>query len=193
MMMNMALKADPYATKVLNPDVHERLVKELVDVCRDASIQPSWVWTALADTGASQAELEYVRRFKFHSREGLTGLALIGGGPSEDRMAAMAGALIRNFIRPQVIPVLRLLEILEEGGTVDPTCLMIPNFFVGKAEAGAFPAWKVAKLYDLLLERHMTGMQTVIYVSDMKKMDAEYGGSIGAHIAAHFYTAELGA
>lgn len=180
--------ADPYATGVLKEEVHNRVVADIANIARDAAIQPHHIWTPLAETCTAK-EVEWVRRFKFHSGEGVSGLCLTGKNPKvpiEDHMAAIAGALIRNFIRARVFTVGALLEMKANGSAPMPTCLLIPNFFFEKAEAGQVSSWKVPDLLDLLLDRHMQGLQTVIHVSSLPGLEAEYGSAFAKHIKGHY-------
>ena len=54
--------ADPYETKVLKRDVHDRLVQNLTSYAEDAGIQKHWVWTPLADH-VSAVEFDYVKTY----------------------------------------------------------------------------------------------------------------------------------
>ena len=131
--------ADPYASNVLRKDVHGRLVADMDSYARDARIQPHFIWTPLAEV-CGDAEVEYVRRFKFHRGEGVSGLCYVGDKKGnvdiESRMAAIAGALVRNFIRASVVTLAELFEEVEEEGLTDISCLLVPNFHVPKNAGG---------------------------------------------------------
>ena len=42
------MRVDPYASGVLHPEVHDRLVKDLDHFARDAHIAPKWICTPAA-------------------------------------------------------------------------------------------------------------------------------------------------
>lgn len=172
----MSNKADPYLSGVLKAGIHDRLVADIDNYAIDAGILPSWISLPLSET-CSQAEVKWVRRFNFHKLEGHTGLVLQGTDVDfADRMAAIAGALVRNFIRARVITVSRLMEEIEAGEPPHQyTCLLIPNFYIGKSNGGMLAEWKAARLLDFLLERHMAGKQTVVSVSNLNHLTTEYG------------------
>lgn len=188
------MKIDPYAHGVLKPEAHDRLVADIENISRDASIQPKWIWTPLAET-VSAKEVEWVRRFRYHREEGSSGLCLMGtdaDGGVEDRMAAIAGALVRNFIRARVSTVGQLVERLSSGEPVPTsTCLLLPNFFIGKAMGAVLADWKTALLFDAILERHLSGLQTVVYVSSMKSLRSEYGAAFEQHIQSNYQILEF--
>lgn len=183
---------DPYASKVLKPDVHERLVADIGNYARDAGIQPKHIWEPLTPK-VSPAELTWVKRFRFHTSEGHSGLCLEGASlvfSVEDRMAAIAGALVRNFIRARVFTLSQLFAEAESEGMPKATCLLIPNFFngknTGKAIAGPIAPWRVSLVLDILMERHLSGLQTVLYVESILDLEEAYGPPIAKHLKTHF-------
>lgn len=185
------LASDPYETGVLDRHVHARLVADITNIARDAAIQAKWIWMPLADT-VSPTEVDWVKKFHLHTAQGKTGFCLVGEAKVsvEDRMSAIAGALLRNFVRARVFTIGQLLERTADRDTTSATCLLVPNFFLGKAQGGHIPDWKVSLVYDLLLERHLSGRQTVIYVASMKALAVEYGAAIAKHINTNFHVLE---
>lgn len=189
----MTTVVDPYATGVLDKEVHERLVANLDGYAMDAGIHKRWVWTPVAET-CGPTEIAYLKAFNQHRAEGdLDGFCYVmnAEGSVEDRMQAMAGVLLRNFIRARVMTVDTVLELCAEGDYPDCTALLIPNFFVGSAMAGgkkaaALAAWRVRSLYDLLLRRQTGGRQTIIAVSNLEEMAKEYGHAMRSTIEKRF-------
>jgi len=186
--------ADPYATGVLQQAHHERLVANLEGYARDAGIQPFWIWTALAKT-VSEAEIEYVRDFRKHKIDGLVqGLVyfrLTSKAEPEKHMSALAGALVRNFIRARVMTLGNVLDRISKGGDIEATCLLIPNFHLSKDEGGSIAAWQVQYIYDLLVQRAQEGLQTVIYTSDLSLLRKDYGLAISRLIENNYTTCAL--
>jgi hypothetical protein len=171
---------------VLKPEVHERLVLEIDRFAEDANITPDWIWRALEEPEGSPVP-NWIRRFHFHRREGQFGLLFVGKktthAPIEERMAAIAGALTRNFVRARLMPLNPLLDAVHEGVVPDMSCLLVPNFFVGASDQAA---WRTAVLHDCLLQRQSWGLQTVLYVSDLELAQENYGLGVATHLATYF-------
>jgi hypothetical protein len=182
-----------YATEVLDPVVHDRLVADLDHYAHQAGIQPHYIWTPLANT-CNAMEVAWIRSFLSEEKDGLI---LSGPNPDpsiESQLSAMAGALVRNFINARVMTLNQFLDATGSGNTPDQTCLFIPNFFVEKGTAGAgvsgssLPAWRLNLLLDGLTSRALDGNKTVIYVSDPKQMRMEYGAALHHLLANTFKT-----
>ena len=184
---------DPYATGVLKPEHHDRLVADLANYAKDAAIQPQWIWSPLPE-GAIE-ERSYLQKFKQHLVSGATaGLCLIGlpdEGTVEARMSAMAGFLVRNFVRARVMTLGTVLDAHHDGSTPDLSAILIPNFFLSGKEAGSLAYWQVSALFDVMVARHVTGRQTIICVSDLKALEAQYGLAIFRMINTSFVKASL--
>jgi len=188
-----ALAPDPYATGVLKEDVHDMLVKNLSNYSREAGIHPRWVWTPLSQTCSSDV-VDYVKMFNIYRSEGVRhGImftrAFDGQGKPDEQLAAIAGALMRNFIKPRFMTLHSVLEALDGGDPINETCLLIPNFCLSKAEAGgkgdALPGFKIQKLYDLLVKRGNLGLQTMLYVTSLDHLSEEYGSAMRDFLHSH--------
>lgn len=188
------MQPDPYATGVLDKVYHERLVADRDKFTRDAGIQPHWLWTSMVDT-CSPDEIDYFKKFRFHQAKGTThGLCytrITPNGDPEEHMQAMAGAFLRNFIRARVMTLSTVLTLLDEGDAPDATVLLIPNFFLSKAEGGGLPVWKVALLYDMLVKRANHGKQTVIYATSLADLGKEYGAAFRRIVEKRFLQVEI--
>jgi hypothetical protein len=160
---------------------------------REANITPDWIWRPLAEVCGAD-EVEWVRQFHFHTGSRTFGLVYVGwtsDPPVEDRMAAIAGALIRNSVNARVMMVHDLIDAAAKGAVPDISCLLIPNFFIGKAQGGDMPSWRVSFLLEVLLQRHAIGVQTVLYSSDLDTMSIEYGAALTRHIKHHYVRREV--
>ena len=124
-----SLRTDPYATNVLNPAIHSRLVADIETYANDARIMPEAIWTPMAHACGAD-EINYVKRFKFHRSEGIAGLVFTGKGDADidGRMRVMAGALVRNFIRARVMVATELVDAIDDDGIPDMSALLLPNF-----------------------------------------------------------------
>lgn len=185
--------ADPYAAGVLKPEHHERLVADLDNFAQDAGIQPHWIWSHLPETVTS-AEIEYLKGFRRHAVNGTSGLILVGKnehGRVETHMSAMAGFLVRNFIRARVMTLGTILDMLPKQEMPELTCLLIPNFFLSVSEGGTVAPWQVNSLFDYLTYRHVSGLQTIIYASDTSLLGKEYGLAFKRLIEVHYKQAKV--
>ncbi len=180
---------DPFETGVLVPEVHERLVANLEGFASDAGIAPHWIYKPL-DPELPELELNYVRNFPKHRELGLAGMCLLKSvvpvGAAEDRMSALAGAFLRNFIRAKVMTLGSALDALASGDTIDSTVLLIPNFCTGSAMETKLQEWHCRLLHDLMSERQTRGLQTVVYASELKRVSSYMGQPIADLIDSHY-------
>jgi hypothetical protein len=91
----------------------------------------------------------------------------------------------------KVMTLATVLERVAEHDMPRPGCLMIPNFFMGKAQGGGLPTWQIASLYDLMLQRAQVGLQTVVYVASNKLLANEYGQNFLTFIQGHYQLAQV--
>ncbi len=183
------ITVDPYAEGVLVPEHHARLVADLDNFAKDAGIQPKWIYSPLPDTFGPE-ERGYVRHFRKHAAEGTpSGMIYHGpnkGGEVEQRMSALAGCLVRNFIRARVMTLGSVIDALPNREMPELTCLLIPNFFVAQQDAGTIAPWQISALYDYLSQRFVAGQQTILYASNMSLLGKEYGLAFSRLIAANY-------
>jgi hypothetical protein len=168
---------DLYASGVLDKNVHSRLVADIVRIAASAGIQPKWISTPLAAVCGAE-ERTWVTRFRFHPGEGTAGLCFVGRDDKlcvPDRMAAICGALTRNFVFAKVVPLSSWIGLLGEGQDADASCVLVPTFFVERARGGHQAEWRISLLLEALLGRYSQGRQTVLYVSSMDLLAKEYG------------------
>ena len=180
---------DPYASGVLQREHHDRLVADLDNFARDAGIQPRWIYEPLPKT-VSADEIDYLRRFRRHIASGdVAGLCLTrksGIKSIDQHMSALAGCLVRNFVRARVMTLGAVLDHLAAKDMPDLTCLLVPNFFHSAAEGGTIASWQVSALHDLLVARAAAGLQTILYASDLNLLGKEYGLALKGLIDAHY-------
>lgn len=182
--------ADPYKHKVLIPEVHDRLVKDLETYAKDAGIQPRFIYEPLPEMVTDQ-ERDYLRNFRRHLADPgvCSGLLYVGKKTREgieDRFSAIAGALTRNFLRAKVMTLGAVLDNLHSHTMPDVSCLLIPNFFYDKSEGGIIAPWQVSALLDYLTERHVSGVQTLLYASNLETLKNEYGLGFKHLLAVHY-------
>ena len=184
---------DPYASGVLSKDHHERLVADLENYARDAGITPQWICEPMPEM-SEQVET-YMRRFRHHANEGVvSGVCYSKRSklplPPDQYMSAMAGCLVRNFIRARVMTLGSVLDACSTRSLPNLSCLLIPNFFYPAAEGGTIASWQISTLHDLLVARQVAGQQTNLYASDLTLLGKEYGLAFRELIDAHYIAAE---
>lgn len=185
--------ADPYAPGVLVKAIHDRLVANLDNYAEDAGIQPYWVCTTLP-TEVPEPVRDYIKGFKRKAQDGVSGLVLTGKSPQfavERHMSAIAGCFLRNFIAAKLMTLGSVIDRLAEHTMPEPTCLLIPNFYLSAGDAGTVATWQTQALHDLLTMRAVAGLQTILYVSEPLKMGKEYGMAFKSLIDNQYEHVEL--
>lgn len=189
------MSVDPYKDGVLVKEHHERLVADLETYAKDAGIQPYWIYQALPDH-FTKREIDYIRGFRKHANTpgavcGLVYTGKNGVGSIEARMSAIAGCLVRNFVRARVMTLGSVLDHLAAKTMPAISCLLIPNFFYSAAEGGTIAPWQIAALLDFMSARQLQGQQTVIYATDRMVLKKEYGLGFGQMIDTHFLEVQV--
>lgn len=180
---------DVYSHGALTPERHERLVADLEGYAADAGIKPNFIYQTLPDYIKTR-ERNYLKGFRTTMHEGTTGGLYYTGvfkAPSiQDRMAAMAGCLVRNFIRARVVSLGDVIDSIAAKDPIEGTCLLIPNFYYGQQDLPVLAKWQVALMYDFLLSRQLRGLQTILYVNDIGKLSKEFGTGFAELIQGSF-------
>lgn len=175
-----------YDSGVLDPAVHDRLVKDLGSYAEDAGVPPEMIWTSMKEYCDSE-EIEWVKGYQRVRYSLQPGFAYVGKMyPAVDlRMMAMAGAFVRNFVNARVMSLQNVLTHTRTGG-IAASVLLIPNFYTGKS-GGTLPAWQVGLIGDLLVHRASHQLVTVVCVDSWKGLQADYGAVIYRHVKERFY------
>lgn len=179
---------------VLTPGKHAGLVARRAEVAADARIPVEALWRPLP--AISAMERAWIARFRQHRAAGYCGLLLTGESPRLDpltRMGAIAGCLVRNFVRARVFPLHDVLTAVADGAPVVATCLLIPDFATARRTEKQ-PAWRLQHLTALLTERWSDpGAQTVVYAPDLEAVRVEYGAYVRDLLKNHFVEARINA
>jgi hypothetical protein len=191
--------SEAYKTSVLKPEVHSRLVSDLVGIARDANIPKEFIWTPLVQW-VSETEIDYVRDFRRHAAQGIHGFVYTGLPTDKDiavseRMFSLAGAFIRNFIAARVISLGDLLSDLKADDPPMQTVVLVPNFYtrdkmtLRRGKTGSpVSEWQLPALLGWLYDRMaMPTAQTILYVQDWDGMAEDYGEALTHHLTRHFY------
>lgn len=161
---------DPFASGVLDPAVHHRLIEDADRVLRVAGLSSahlSGLWTPLSET-CGKTEIKWLSGLHENAAEGILGLLLAGeySPPIEARMVALTCCLLRNHIDARLVT---LRDVLVDDP--DPTVLLIPNFHT----RGRLRAFEVGNLTDVVMGRYKRGTHTVVGMPSWLDMEAEYG------------------
>lgn len=173
---------------VLHPVVHSRLVKNIDQYARRANIQDSMILKRMSVFGCTKSEIDYTKTILKMADKNIYGMVYHGKEtyPVMDRMMAVAGACLRNFVDAKVVTLQELLSDIKEGIPPDVTVLLVPNFFINRADGGKIAEWHIAELLGLLYSRMAKGQQTFLYVSDFDALRKTYGDPIANHLEKHF-------
>ncbi len=177
-----------YESGVLDPSVHGRLVANLEGYARRANIMEPMILHKMSQFDCSKEEIQYVKTLRSAAQKGLYGLVYHGKEtkPVMTRMMAVAGACLRNFLDAKVMTIQELLADIKAGEPPDATALLVPNFFIERAEGGRIADWHIAELLGVLYARMARGQQTFLYVSDFDALRKTYGDPIASHLQTHF-------
>jgi hypothetical protein len=171
---------------ILQPETHYRLAVDIPRFAQRARILPKFIYTSMVSI-CGQDEVAWFKSMNTHVDSGIAGLMFTGLIPHvEDRMQAIAGACIRNFIDARVYTLQEVIEDQKEGSVPDCKVLLIPNFYLNTESGSKIAAWQSTSLLGLLYTRYQRGCQTVIYVENMTSMAKSYGGAFKAHFDEHY-------
>lgn len=179
----LAQYPEEFGAGVLNPEVHADLVVELDNVCEIAGVRRKHVINSMKGI-CSAEEMEWVRRFPQHRENECAGLAYVGASQIQERMSALCGALVRNFIDARIVTVQSLIDMKDPPP--DPTVLIVPNFFIGKSGGGDLATWHTTALLGVLIQRLNHSRLTVVGISDMNAMALQYGHTFREIIEAYY-------
>lgn len=179
-----------YESGVLDEDVHGQLISRLPDILMWAGIggYPEAVWTPMSEF-CSEKEVDWVTNLRSHG--GVGGkfgfyYDLDQVKNADERMVALTGCLIRNFVNVRMMPLNQALSDQKELDEEDPQVLIIPNFF-NKGEARDLHPMRRTAIHDLLSVRIMINAQTILGVQEPNSVRQLYGTQI-ADIIKHKYT-----
>jgi hypothetical protein len=185
--MNKYLTAEEiYKKGCLKPDKHGPLVERLDTYAHVAGLAGGnrrFLWEPLKDF--SQLELEVLRDSHRLSEKGMFGLLYVGNssGVAVNRLMAITGCFVRNFVDARYMTVETALKIYAEEKTIPGKVTCIPNLFVSGCSLG----WQKGMVYDFLLHHMSQGKLLFAYVQDLKGAGSEYGQSAFDHLSTRFF------
>jgi len=186
--MSTASLEQAIADKLIDREVHSQLLADIEGFTRTAGIPERFVWTSIRDY-CEEDEITYIHDLlrSLVERDGeCLGMVYIGnveGASANDRMMAIAGICLRNYINAKVMTVQDVLQAMKDGtmpGNV--SVLLIPNFFMDASDGGHIAKWQISELIGMLYKRQQEGKHTVLYVSDLDSLESEYGLPFRQHL-----------
>ncbi len=162
----------------LDREAHGELIRDVGMYSRLAGIRREWLWQPLsAHVGAN--EVNYISSYRRLRDRGIQGLLYVGAvNGVQDRMQAMTGALVRNFVDARVRPTSQAITRIgpiEESPPATCSVLFLPDLCVGPGDQ---PHWFVREVTALLMEREAAGLQTISYVRSLELLRQVYGDTL---------------
>lgn len=167
---------EAFQSGVLNAQKHERLILDIDRYARRAGIAPQYIWTSAVQE-LSAPEVEYLQKCLMLAKNGTPGLVYEGAGDPSERMAIMAGALVRAFVDARLMPAMQVFEYVGDGEYPEATVLLIPNFHV-EAATGKYDTKKIAALGDVLCKRAVLGLPTIIKIDNAVSAGNRFGQQV---------------
>lgn len=182
--MSTALRESAIDNGLIDEYYHDQLLADISAVVRQAGIPERYVWTSLTEY-CGEDEIEYVSHLKHSdSHIGMVYIGKVGGKPVNERMMAIAGACLRNYINAKVMTVYDVMDAMKDGEMPSPTVLLIPDFYDGTVHA----EWRLSGLMGMLYKREQQDKKTILYVSDKKGLGSAYGEQFAKHLSGKFVT-----
>jgi hypothetical protein len=163
------MNSDPYASGVLRPDVHDRIVANLTQIAMRAGLgmkHRHLIWTTAE---LKKAEMQWCEAAIRMSRANLPwDQAVIGLCYTKDQAAAeqtmmeMTGLLVRNFVDARCLSRMELVSEQKSGG-VEGSVILCPDFAMPEY-VDTMPPWERASMADFIHERSMMAMPTCLFV-----------------------------
>ncbi len=182
-----AVMEKAFDSGVLDKDVHMRLVADIERISNMAGIPKELIWTS-SKKFLSDSELEWIMKYEFHKKNLKAGLVITGGAGHaiEAKFMSMTGLLVRNFVDARMMIMQNVLDKLEKQKMSEPSVLLIPNFHIEKHAGGQLPAWKISNILGMLMHRHAAARMSILYVSDMDSLLADYGEVVYNHLVENY-------
>jgi hypothetical protein len=161
--------------------LHVRYLAVLEQLASKAKIDPRFIRTSMEDF-CGQPEINWVKNFRQLRSQGMPGLILVGLSDPETRCQALAGALIRDLIDPQVIPISDLAQNPSLGEVPD---VLVLNFVAATHADPEVSSAAVAEIGAILEKRAACLKPSVLYVQNMGSLKLNEGSSLSALLSQY--------
>ena len=178
--------AEVYGAGLLNPDKHYVLVEKLAQYAREAGIPSKYIYRPIEDFCDDNPEVTWMKQYRYHRCRDVYGVCFVGSPHHLQRMSAMVGMCVRNYISSRLTDLTTLLTDLKDNNASDVDMLSVGNFCLGQMSGGHVPAWQIPALIGYLYKRYSSEQYTIVYVDDFANIKKIYGPTMSEHIEEYF-------
>lgn len=179
---------EAYDSGVLDKDYHALLLQDLPAVCAVAGVVPRFVWSSMIGY-CGPAEVRWMTHLRNESGSGMLYRGVLDK-PIEDKMMALVGACLRNYVDARMIMVNDLVNQIKAETVEYPSVLLIPNLCLDTTSSPALQPWATQLILGHLITRMSRNLKTVVYVNDLNILERNYGSSFKDHLWTHYKTIE---
>lgn len=164
------MTSDPWATGVLKPEHHDRLVANIGAIANRAGLgvqHKHLIWTSAS---LLKAEMQWCTMAIEMVRTGepwpnpRIGVCYTGSqGDAEQKMLAMTGLLVRNFVDARCMSRMDVVAERKANGAIDASVVMVPDFAMPEY-IESMGHWERAALVEFVHERVRAGLPTCLYL-----------------------------
>lgn len=169
-----------YAEQVLVPETHYRLVENAFEYAKDAGCRPLDIRNklkAVCDTGIERTFVVELARHR-GSVTDFSGLYYTGkmDPPILDRLRAITGALVRNFVPVKLLSQGRFFDMIVGGEDFDSYPVLIINDLF---RDGPVSEALRRSISSLIIDRYQLGWQTVFgRIDSLPVISEKYGEDV---------------
>jgi len=165
---------------ILDPEEHGRLIQSISDVSMQARVPIHFI-TQSASRWCTQGELAWLTHFN-HPAVAKSGLVIEGKVDPISSIAAMCGALIRNYVDARVVMTHELIEV--DPGNI--SVIAVPNFYQLACNAGSVAKWEAPQILEWLYSRFLMGKPCILHVENLDRLEGEYGPAIHSFLCNNY-------
>lgn len=184
--MNLSdIPEEAFASKLLDPVVHERLLADLDRIVGTAGVPRHAIWSRMSKA-CTDHEIDWVRYLRTPANSGLVFVGKNHEPPVDAKMVAITGACLRNYTDARLMSVQDVIRRLKDDSMPLCTVLLIPNFCLEKEDGGDIPTWEITNLMGMLIDRASRNLKTVLAAPSMPMVEKQYGKSFRRHLEGRF-------
>ena len=185
--MNMLdIPDEVFEIGLLNRDYHARLLQALDKWTSVAGIPPQFVWSKLS-TYCNNKDIAWVKKLRDDNFHGVVYVGKPDELQIENRMMAIVGACLRNYLDARFIPLQTVLQLLKDEDMDNPSVVLVPNFCdVTAKDKKMVTSVQSSILLGWLYSRLSKNLKTVMYVGSMEAVIHSYGPTMWSHLKTHY-------
>lgn len=179
-----------YATGVMDPKVHWRLVQAADTYAAEAGIRPSDLYIEFKTFCKTADERNYITMVIRHHGMPTEMAGLYYGmdmdPPIIDRYRGIVAALLRHFVASKLIMQGRYFDMVMSGDNEfsDTPVLCLPDLFRGADNLSEGMRRSIA---SMLLDRYVAGNQVCVgKIPTLKQIDNRFGSDVADLINHHY-------